>query len=89
MTTQILRRHCAVLAILLSSLSAGCSDDADEERGPPRVANTVDEDPKISALELSSTRVHVREKGADHNSLTMRDAKQVIPLLVDYFALPR
>jgi len=63
MHKPVLMGYC-ILAISLS-LSSGCSD-ADSDSATPAPARpplTVDEDAALEALDLSTTRVHVRELG--------------------------
>lgn len=54
------RKRSAMLTLVLASFGAGCTDEVD---APPHVEPTVDEDPRLDALSLSGTKLHVREFG--------------------------
>jgi hypothetical protein len=67
----------------LATCAVACTDDSDDE--PPlddpaaHAPKTVDEDPSLAAVELSTTRLHVRTEGNPDGDVV------TVPLQVDAF----
>jgi proline iminopeptidase len=65
MTIRFRFRILATSVLALSTTLGACGDDPGEGAPIEAVPKTVDEDPGLSALDLSSTRLHVRTVGKD------------------------